>query len=115
MPPPPSALFPYRTNFFNVLRLKSRLVLNPNVHNITALIRPNETLSYALAPTLPEATDELERESESFSGGTPHRLHQASPVFPAKCGIQTKGQADRGGRIVGGELVGHGEFPWMVS
>lgn len=113
--PPPSALFPYRTNFFNVLRLKSRLVLNPNVRNISVLIRPNETLTYAPPPpTFSQSNDELESETEPFSG-PPHRLHQAEPVLPNKCGVQQAGHADRNSRIVGGELVGLGEFPWMVS
>lgn len=117
---PDSQLFPYRTNFFNVLRLKSRLVTNSAARrNATAAflqIQQQQLTDSNNSMTVPEVST---TETPTTTVGS-----LIGPAAFAMCGVPTNviphrapssSEGARQSRIVGGEMVHHGEFPWMVS
>lgn len=142
-----SRLFPYRTNFFQALRLKSRLARSPtrNVAAVLAALAEEEAAAadasrgeeygdgessltlYSLSdPMKKKATTTTTEIPEQIDGIEVEETPIESPSSPAsqtpvQCGIPSSRMLnslllpDRRGRIVGGEVVHHGEYPWMVS
>lgn len=173
-----SRLFPYRTNFLQALRFKSRLARSPtrNVAAVLAamaaeeaeaeppsspsssssssslsslsrsdedgdLLRESSLSLYSLSDPMkkrttttttttekPKRPDGIEVEETSFDHSAPGTSAEiATTAF--QCGIPSSrmllnsllvpgsvgGGGGRRGRIVGGEVVHHGEQPWMVS
>lgn len=113
---PESMMFRYQTNFFNMLRLKSRLALDSNL-NVTALL-----LSTNVPPSTVDTRAQYSNENLSSEANTEVPKKRLGSV----CGVAlkeflTKAESaeshitpSRRSRIVGGEMVHHGEFPWMV-
>ena len=128
---PESILFRYRTNFLDVLRLKSRLVRSSN-RNITAVftilnklppINSSTILESITTATITTATVDIdhdndkpinELEKEDSDSDTESEINF---VLQKKCGQTFRHGIDttRSSRIVGGDIVKNGEFPWMVS
>lgn len=111
---PQSDVFRFKTNFLDVLKFKSRLARSPTKNVTQVLLMAQNTVDTSTFTSIPTqvpiiitpAPDGIEVE-ETVSG--------SSTIPTRKCGIPSRKEATRQGRIVGGEVVHHGEFPWMVS
>ena len=126
----PAPLLRYRTNFFDVLRLKSRLVRSSS-RNVTAalmLLSPSIESNHGFQQHLIISTTTTETPLDDRLLEIDESHSQHAFQFNRKCGMTlVAGKHDaisppppstttrRQGKIVGGEVVHHGEFPWMVS
>ena len=99
-----SVLHRYRTNFLDVLRFKSRLVRS-STRNVQTLLNASSNGTTSTLQTSSPSTDTIEIDESIDSNPFP---------FNRQCGIPTRAEIMRRGRIVGGETVHDGEYPWMV-
>ncbi|KAJ6222970.1 hypothetical protein RDWZM_001515 [Blomia tropicalis] len=88
-----------------VLRFKSRLVRS-STRNVQTLLNASSNGTTSTLQTSSPSTDTIEIDESIDSNPFP---------FNRQCGIPTRAEIMRRGRIVGGETVHDGEYPWMVS
>ena len=115
---PESALFRYQTNFLDVLRLKSRLARS-STRNVAAAIAMANSVNDDASPLDTFTSVPLEKPATVSDDSDAIEVEESGPgmsvPFNRQCGIPSRNSAIRQGRIVGGEVVNHGQFPWMVS